>query len=405
MRMHRFSQYAAYVMVMSLLSSVIVLLQVGQSAANGGSLNSRNTMMFLPMVLTIVPYAMLQAGIAAAVVKPLSLRWLFLLSAALLLVGNLLPAFTMQMGPKWIRWASLMVYTFASNRLAWLLPVLILALAGRRRAAHKQVSASGAEPTVTADATTPQEGRVAQGEKSTSRWYGRDIGSGVLRRWYYWDIGLAVLPVWFGIILDPVGLLGYLGGLINVPISLLAGMFSIMLVPAVPLCLVALLVRMLVVWPRHIHGFRRLLLAWGAFLAAVAILFILPFVARRLSPRDTFMAGFTRYVQGRADIPAVQAWLDTLDRASMADPKRQSGVANEANLPQCVRRLKAWHTMATLDDKGRPMIRLMWGSGMMGSWGLVVGHQEMETPPSDFARYGEYRTSVAPGAYVWREIQ
>jgi hypothetical protein len=182
-------------------------------------------------------------------------------------------------------------------------------------------------------------------------------------------------------------------------------MFSIMLLPAAPLCLVALLVRMLAVWPRHIRGFRRLLLAWGISLAALAILFVLPFGARGLIPSDTFMSGFTRYVQGRADIPAVQAWLDALDRASLADPRRQSEVASDANMPPSVRRLKAWHTMVTLDDKGRPMVRLMWGSGMMGSWGLVVGHREMQTPPSDLARYGEYRASVAPGAYVWREIQ
>jgi hypothetical protein len=194
MRVSRLIQFSVYVVIMSLLYSAVTLLQVEQSTSDGGLLNSRNTMAFLPMALSMVPYFMLQVGIAVLVVKPLSLRWLFLLSVALLLIGDLLPAFSMQMGPKWIRWASLMVCTIASNPLAWLLPVLILALAGRRRAVHRQVSASRVEPAVTADATTPQEGRVAQGEKSAWRWLYRDIGSGTLPRWYYWDIGLAVLP-------------------------------------------------------------------------------------------------------------------------------------------------------------------------------------------------------------------
>jgi hypothetical protein len=221
MRIRRFTQYAAYVMMMSLLKSAVVLMQVAQSASSEGLLDNRSTMAFLPIALSSVPYFTLQAGIAAAVIRPLLLRRLFLLSVALLLMGDLLPAFTMQMGPQWIRWASPWLYTIASHPFAWLLPVLILALIERRRAAHGQVSASRGEPPVRADTAVPQDGRVAPQEGPVSRWLCRDIGSRVLPHWYYWDIGLAVLPVWFGIVvLDPLGLLNYLGGLINVPISL-----------------------------------------------------------------------------------------------------------------------------------------------------------------------------------------
>jgi hypothetical protein len=29
----------------------------------------------------------------------------------------------------------------------------------------------------------------------------------------------------------------------------------------------------------------------------------------------------------------------------------------------------------------------------------------METPPSDFSRYGEIRQAIAPGAYVWYDVK
>ncbi|MCX5643489.1 MAG: hypothetical protein NTZ17_02215 [Phycisphaerae bacterium] len=350
-------------------------------------------MAFLPMALTTAPYASLQVVIALGLVKSLSLRRLFLLSALLLLVGDLLPFLTMHVVPESIRWVNGWLYRTASSPFALLIPVLILALGGRRRTASTCAPSPVGEAANTSDTTGAQERPVVCGEK-------------ILWRWYYWDISLAVLPLWFGIILDPFGILSYLGGLINVPIALEAGMMSIMLVPAVPLCLVVLLTRMLVTWPRHIHGWRRLLLAWGTPLAVFAIVFVLPFIAHTINPMGAFMSGFTKHVQRRADIPAVQAWLDTLDRKSLADPKQQSRITtDESNLPASVRRLRAWHTSVSLDDKGRPMIRLLWGSGVMGGWGLVVGHREMAVPPSDLSRYGEYREPVAPGAYIWHEIQ
>jgi hypothetical protein len=48
---------------------------------------------------------------------------------------------------------------------------------------------------------------------------------------------------------------------------------------------------------------------------------------------------------------------------------------------------------------------LTWGTGLIRAWGLVVGDPDMETPPSDFSMYGEFRKEIAPGAYVWREIR
>lgn len=56
------------------------------------------------------------------------------------------------------------------------------------------------------------------------------------------------------------------------------------------------------------------------------------------------------------------------------------------------------------DENGSPRVRLAWGSGF-GHWGIVIGMDDMEIPPSDFSRYGEYRLPVEAGVYVWRELR
>ena len=72
------------------------------------------------------------------------------------------------------------------------------------------------------------------------------------------------------------------------------------------------------------------------------------------------------------------------------------------------------------DDAGRANVRMMWGGGFIGHWGLVVGHRDMEIPEtelpgrrvnaqgarrSELAMYGECRLPLAPGAYVWSDLE
>lgn len=236
----------------------------------------------------------------------------------------------------------------------------------------------------------------------------RSAGESARRTWrsYYWDIVLGVIPTWFGAMFDLWGVLSYLGGLINVPFALIALLMSVMLVPAVPLCLVVLLVRMLFVWPRHIRGRGRLLAAWGMVGGVFLLAFVLPFILASWSPREAFMAGFRRHVLRRVDVPAVQNWLSTLEPSGPRPPDQGNAEipVDESDIPKSIAQLRAWGTEVRLDDMGRPMIWLMWGSGVMGGWGLVVGDRDMETPPSDFSQYGEVRTTIAPGAYTWYEL-
>lgn len=388
MRTVRLAQYVVYTAAMSLLSSLVLVLAMKGLVAGGRSAEPRDTMMFLPMLLMNVPYVVLQLVVAALTIKPLSLRKLFLASAAFLLSAAALIALTWRCSLFVVRWLGSFVYSFAFGPLALLIPVLILAILCRRRSER---GAAG-DSDVPGEASVPEPRNAAVPQ---SRW-----------RWYYWDLGLAAVILWLEIILDPWGVFGYLGGLINVPFSQEGLMLSVAVAPWTLLCPVVLLVRMLAVWPRRLHGRPRLFLAWGIVVGAFAAGFVLPFRLPITRSWEAFMAGFQQYVHRRVDVPAVQDWLATLKpgpgRPGWTHPDID---VEEKDLPRSIARLRAWGWRIDFDEAGRPTIRLAWGSGVMGGWGLVVGHRETATPPSDFSQYGEVRQTIAPGAYTWYDVK
>lgn len=74
-----------------------------------------------------------------------------------------------------------------------------------------------------------------------------------------------------------------------------------------------LALRLFIAWPRHIRGFRRLLLRQVVVIVGVMSL-LAATSTRVLAARIPVPAvGFRRYVQRQADIPAMQTWLDTVD--------------------------------------------------------------------------------------------
>lgn len=54
------------------------------------------------------------------------------------------------------------------------------------------------------------------------------------------------------------------------------------------------------------------------------------------------------------------------------------------------------------------VLRIMSGGGMQ-DWGVVIGPEKMEVPPTENFKYheraSEYRLKLADGAYVWYEFQ
>lgn len=388
MRAVRLAQYAVYTAAMSLLSSLVLVLAMKGLVGGRRSAGPSDTMMFLPMLLANVPYVVLQLVVAAFTIKPLSLRKLFLASTVFLLSTGAMIALMWRCPWFVVRWLGSFVYSFAFGPLALLIPVLILAILHRRRS--NRAAAGGPDAPGEASVPEPRNAAVPQ-----SRW-----------RWYYWDLALAAVILWLEIILDPWGVFGYLGGLINVPFSQEGLMLSFMVAPWTLLCPVVLLVRMLVVWPRRLRRWLHVFLAWGIVVAVFAAGFVLPFRLPIARSWEAFMAGFQRYVQRRVDVPAVQDWLATIEPGPVLPGRTEPDIAvEEKDLPPSIAGLKAWGWQMDFDEANRPMIRLTWGSGVMGGWGLVVGHKEMAPPPSDFSQYGEVRQTIAPGAYVWYDVK
>ncbi len=186
-------------------------------------------------------------------------------------------------------------------------------------------------------------------------------------------------------------------------------------------CLAVLCVRLFVTWPRYIRGLRRLLAAWFAAAVLLVACVVLSFVT--LPPGYKSQTwGFRRYIQARADIPAMQAWLDTIDPnvcdglwiEVVGTPRAGSPTAS---LPAFISDLKPRHIQLSLNVANRPMVRLQWGSGLLGTWGLTIGHEEMPIPKTQprekvtlpsgqvFYNPGQYRLPLADGAYVWHDIE
>lgn len=113
------------------------------------------------------------------------------------------------------------------------------------------------------------------------------------------------------------------------------------------------------------------------------------------------MLGLRDRVKNRADIGATRMWLQSLDAKDYGDGYDR---ISRDDLPESLRGLKDAGPMLAKDENGNAKVRLIWGSGMMGHWGVEIGMKDMKIPPSDFSQYGEVRLALEPGVYVWWEL-
>ena len=422
MRVFRAVQYVVYVAALSFFYAMgSLLMEAAVRLTSGKGLAfDRDALAVVDFAGFVVPYVICQVVVAVLAVRRLSLRKLFVLSA-ICAVASYPLLFLLSQIPKGM--LRRMHIGFSGNILVGqllplLIPVLILALAERRR------SASESGPKGETDTVLPRPesvGGSAQEQCPKSQALPE-------RRWYRWDIALAVLPLCYAAILDPLGIINYIGGLVNEQLLFSAVFALVFLLPVALGCLGVLVVRMFAVWPRRIHGKGRLLLCWAAAVGGFAACFVLPFVSLLPPPYEMYTRGFRRHVQLKTDVGAIQTWLSTLDPKDCQDQPLDMKVAPGLSYPnppksipspECVSRLRPRYSKLTRDDKGRPMIRLTWGGGF-GHWGLVVGDKDMEIPetqertgqeygPPDRPQVvyapGEYRLPLAPGAYIWYELQ
>jgi hypothetical protein len=112
-----------------------------------------------------------------------------------------------------------------------------------------------------------------------------------------------------------------------------------------------------------------------------------------------FMYGLKDRVRSKADTEDIRDWLGTLsDEYFIAD---HFTLIPSDEWSKSLKVLNPRRVYPLTDENSKREVRLMWGSGAMGHWGVVIGMEDMIIPSSDFSHYGEYRLPVEAGSYVW----
>lgn len=355
------------------------------------------------------PFVILQVTVAALAIKRPPLRQLFALTATWDVLSGLVSLLFVLVPEESHRWVNrLFVGGLLNPQLFRLgLPVLILWFLQRRR--HASRGESQENGTSDAERETPAVTPVAQERGVNVRQ--------AKRLWYRWDIVLLVVPLSFSVLLDPLGVINYASGLINIKVLAFAVFVFATLIPFGLLCLAALFVRMLVIWPKHISKWSRLALWWMAVISTFAACFVLPFTGLTPRPWVMYTRGFRRNMQARVDVPAIQQWLDTMDPNNLETLDLDEKPGGESEPDSVIAGLRPMMSQVALDDAGQPTLELGWGSGVLGTWGLMVGHRDMAIPQTRprtkevlsngqvFYNEGQYRLPLAPGAYVWHDIE
>lgn len=121
-----------------------------------------------------------------------------------------------------------------------------------------------------------------------------------------------------------------------------------------------------------------------------------------------FMYGLQMRMKSKADVEAIRDWLDSLDNEDYKtiDNSYNGYIRNRSEWPEPLRELKPGRIFLSVDENENAKVRLVWGSSPIeGHWGVEIGAEEMEIPPSDFSQWGEYRLPVGPGVYVWKGLE
>ena len=215
--------YVVYVIVLSLLyglfTAITLKLESGIRFKTDRIIN---------LAALVIPFVFCQIVFAILVVRNLSLKKLFSLSAIFTFVSCILSVIVF---PLLIKLGPTHIIAFHWNLLELLLmfgvPVLILLILQQRSAKSKLKKSLESTQAVDSNVSNIETSQTQQIKSSTS----------YNSYWWHWDIAIAAVPVWFGILLDPFGIVNYMCGLINVPIHLVAAFCSILLIPAGIICL------------------------------------------------------------------------------------------------------------------------------------------------------------------------
>lgn len=213
----------------------------------------------------------------------------------------------------------------------------------------------------------------------------------------------AFVASWF--VWGPLGLICYVGGLFNADLVFLLTLPFVLLIPLGLIFLPVLAGYTVTRWRRLSDRGKVLSFLFTVALLANATSLGLEFAGVGSSPFDMFVRGFARYAKSRADVPAIQSWLGTLDPNEYIDTNADygGGMPLPATMyPPAIAHLnpRRHHVgvQVARDDQGKLRVRLLWGGGLIGHWGIEVGDENVQPPPdSETVRH----RPLAPGAWVW----
>ena len=212
----------------------------------------------------------------------------------------------------------------------------------------------------------------------------------------------AFVASWF--VWGPLGLIYYVGGLFNSLSVFLLTLPFILLIPLGIIFLPVLAGYTVTRWRRLSDRGKVFSSFLTVALLANATSLGLGFAGVGSSPFDMFVRGFTRYAKSRTDVAAIRTWLGTLDpNEYTVEEVGSDGMPLPATMyPPAIAQLKPrQHHVGVLvgqDDTGKLRVRLTWGGGFIGHWGIEVGDKSMQPPPdSETVRH----RPLAPGAWVW----
>jgi hypothetical protein len=224
------------------------------------------------------------------------------------------------------------------------------------------------------------------------------------RNWNGWDFFFIIAPI-ICIILVPLGGLGYIRGrfyppFYRVDICMLFPLIACFIL----FCIVCGFVRLFAYGKNHTRKKRFLF----AIEVVIPFVFILSCISLFFMPVETFfypackpfMYGFRDRVKSKSDISAIRAWLKTLDKEDLDYNRKQPYYFryHSDELPEFVKAIGGIIGIST-DSNGNPVLHCSFGGGF-DHWGVEIGAEDMNIPPSDYVSKAGYRMYVEPGFYI-----
>jgi hypothetical protein len=105
-----------------------------------------------------------------------------------------------------------------------------------------------------------------------------------------------------------------------------------------------------------------------------------------------FMYGFRDRIKSTVDIEAIRDWLKILDKEVLDNNSERSLYGK---LPESAKAIGGYISFST-DQNGNHIIHHTFGGGL-DNWGVEIGAEDMEIPPSDYVSKAGYRMCVEPG--------